>query len=180
MCMKMLEAGGVKAVQDGIRAADEDNPKGYFELERVKDLDKGGDKSWVKGARGQAIKVISFLLPHLPPTNKYLVVFVHRDYAEVLASQQKMLDRRNEQNETSDERMIEIYDAHLRQVKGILGMRDCFDVLYLHYSDVLRDPAANARRMSEFLGGNLDVDAMAAAVDPKLWRNRADSGAASG
>ena len=88
MCMKMLEAGGVDVVQDGIRSADEDNPKGYFEHERVKDLDKGGDKSWVKNARGQAIKVISFLLPHLPSDNRYQVVFVRREYQEVLASTQ--------------------------------------------------------------------------------------------
>ena len=38
MLMKMLEAGGVPIVTDGLRTADEDNPKGYYELERVKNL----------------------------------------------------------------------------------------------------------------------------------------------
>ena len=179
MCMKMLEAGGVKPVQDGIRAADEDNPKGYFEHERVKELDKGGDKSWVKNARGHAIKVISFLLPHLPTDNRYQVVFLHRDYQEVLASQQKMLDRRAEKNETEDARMIEIYDKHLADVKRILARRDCFDVIYLHYTEVLQDPLSNAKRVAEFLGGDMDPQAMAAAVDPSLWRNRAKSEAGS-
>jgi len=175
MSMKMLEAGGVKVVQDGIRSADEDNPKGYFEHEKVKELDKGGDKSWVKNSRGQAIKVISYLLPHLPDDNRYLVIFVLREYAEVLASQQKMLDRRGEKNQTEDERMIAIYDKHLADVKRILAGRPNFEVLYTGYSDTIQDPRKAAREINEFLGGNLDEDKMAAAVDPKLWRNRAQS-----
>jgi hypothetical protein len=173
MCMKMLEAGGVKPVQDGVRRADEDNPKGYFEYEKVKELDKPGDKDWVRNARGHAIKVISYLLPHLPPDNRYLVVFVLRDYAEVLASQQKMLDRRGQRNETEDARMIEIYEKHLAEVKRTLARRDCFEVLYLDYAKVLDDPRTHARRVAEFLGMPLDVEARAAAVDPELWRNRA-------
>ena len=94
----MLEAGGLAAhAVDGIRTADEDNPKGYFELERVKELDKpGADKSWVKEARGKGIKVISFLLRDLPEDNNYKIVFMHRKIEEVLASQAKMLERRGE------------------------------------------------------------------------------------
>jgi len=173
MAMKMLEAGGVDVVQDGKRTADEDNPKGYFEHEKVKDLDKGGDKSWVKNARGHAIKVISYLLPHLPDDNRYLVVFMHREYQEVLASQAKMLERRGEKSETDDERMVEIYDKHLADVKRTLGRRPNFEVLYLHYTDVQEDPEGNARRIEDFLGLGLDVDKMAGVVDPELWRNRA-------
>ena len=68
MMMKMLEAGGVPVWLDGVRTADDQNPKGYYELERVKELDKGLDKSWVREGRGRAVKVISSLLEHLPPT----------------------------------------------------------------------------------------------------------------
>ena len=35
MMMKMLEAGGLTIMTDGVREADEDNPRGYYELERV-------------------------------------------------------------------------------------------------------------------------------------------------
>ena len=37
--MGMLAAGGLDTVVDGLRGADDDNPKGYHELERVKELD---------------------------------------------------------------------------------------------------------------------------------------------
>jgi hypothetical protein len=36
MMMKMLEVGGLQTLIDNIREADLDNPKGYYEFERVK------------------------------------------------------------------------------------------------------------------------------------------------
>jgi hypothetical protein len=48
MMMKMLEAGGLTPLTDNIRSADEDNPKGYYEFERVKELDK--DRDWLPDA----------------------------------------------------------------------------------------------------------------------------------
>ena len=95
MLMAMLEAGGLALVIDGIRTADEDNPKGYYELERVKALDKTGDTSWVAGAHRKGLKVISFLLSHLPDSSDYKIIFVRRSLPEVLASQKKMVPLRD-------------------------------------------------------------------------------------
>ena len=41
MAMSMLEAGGLEIVTDGVRVADEHNPRGYYEYERVKTLSSG-------------------------------------------------------------------------------------------------------------------------------------------
>ena len=172
MAMKMLDAGGLSLIQDGIRAADEDNPKGYFEDERIKDLANMEDKSWFRDLRGRVIKVVSSLLQYLPDDNFYRVVFVRRDLHEVLASQQKMLDRREEDNQTEDEAMLKMYEQHLEKVQFQLRFREYFDVLYLNYRDVLKDPQREAGRMNDFFGGRLDVDAMVAVVDPNLYRNR--------
>src|SRR5262245_30589474 len=92
MMMKMLEAGGLDPVTDNIRTADEDNPKGYYELEKVMELKN--DKSWVPDAKGKVIKVISALLQDLPGDHAYRVVFMQRNMHEVLASQRQMLIRR--------------------------------------------------------------------------------------
>lgn len=175
MAMKMLEAGGLSVIQDGVRVADEDNPKGYYEDERVKDLAEMTDKRWFRDLRGRVIKVVSSLLQYLPPENFYKVVFVRRDLHEILASQQKMLDRRGEANETEDEAMMKMYEQHLEKVRFQLRFRDNFDVLYVNYTDVLGDPAGEAHRMNEFFEGRLDVEAMAAVVDPNLYRNRRES-----
>jgi hypothetical protein len=172
MCMKMLEAGGVPLLQDGLREADEDNPKGYFELETVKDLDKSDDKAWLHGARGKAVKIISFLLKDLPGDHNYKILFMIRNIDEVLASQAKMLERRGEENRTSDERMADIYAGHLAQVRKLMRMSPHFDVMDIKYKDAMDDARGTAERIREFLAMPLDVDKMAAVVDETLYRNR--------
>ena len=178
MVMKMLEAGGLAVLTDGLRTADEDNPKGYYEVERVKNLGTESDRSWLAEARGKGIKVISYLLRSLPPRFNYRVVFIRREMEEVLASQRKMLARRGEAEETPPERMRALFDDDLWRASYQLRHRPEFETLELHYSAVLARPLEEARRLAAFLGGGLDAEAMAAAVDPQLYRNRA-KGAAS-
>ena len=172
MAMKMLEAGGLEVVTDEIREADEDNPKGYYEDERVKDLAETGDRSWVRGARGKVIKVVSSLLQYLPKDNFYRVVFMRRNLHEVLASQAKMLERREEGSETKDEDMLAMFSSHLDKVQFQLRFRDYFEVLYVDYRAVLEDPVREARRLNDFFGGSLDEGKMVEVVDPELYRNR--------
>lgn len=175
MAMKMLEAGGVPVVTDGERTADEDNPKGYYEDERVKELGAMADKGWVRASRGKAIKVISYLLKDLPPGNFYQVVFMRRELEEVCASQNKMLDRRGEDNESSDDKMIELYRDHLWRVNWMFKTRKNYARLEVPYSDAVKDPQTQAERMRTFLGLDLDVEKMVAVVDPSLYRNRAET-----
>jgi len=174
MAMQMLAAAGVAVVTDGIRPAGEDNPRGYFEDERVKDLHKEKeDRGWVRDARGKAVKIISFLLKDLPETNNYKVIFMKRALPEVLASQKKMLERRNEVDESGDERMLELWENHLWRVSYLLKHADQFETLEVAYADVIGDPLREARRIRDFLELNADPETMARAVDEKLYRNRA-------
>lgn len=178
MAMKMLEAGGVQPIQDGIRTADEDNPKGYYEHERVKDLHKEEDPSWLQASRGKAIKIISFLLAHMPETNNYKVIFMRRDIKEVLASQAKMLTHRDESNDTDDKAMTTAYKDHLWKVNRLLKRRKDFETLDLEYRGVLDDPQSAAERISQFLGTTpdgkaMDIEKMVGVVDKNLYRNRA-------
>jgi hypothetical protein len=176
MMMKMLEAGGIPPLTDALRAADRDNPKGYYELERVKQLDKG-DTGWLPEAEGKAVKVISALLQHLPADYDYRVIFMERHMPEILASQRKMLAHRGEDAEKMDDaRMAELFARHVEQVRGWLAQQPNFDVLYVHYSDVLADPESEARRVNDFLGNRLHYEAMAEVVDPDLYRNRRPAG----
>src|ERR1700730_19121643 len=91
LMMQMLENGGVEVVTDNIRTADTDNPKGYYEFEKVKKIKE--DASWLPATRGKAFKMVSQLLYDLPVGEKYRIIFMERDLDEVLASQEKMLER---------------------------------------------------------------------------------------
>jgi len=174
MAMKMLEAGGMNTITDGLRTADEDNPKGYYELERIKDLHKEKDKGYLKGSRGKAVKIISFLLRSLPDTNNYKVIFMNRRLEEVLASQQKMLARRGETNDIADDRMMELFEKDLREVKYLLKRRPQFETLEIDYTEAVANPRQQAEKIREFLGLPLDVDKMAKVADKTLYRNRAE------
>ena len=175
MMMKMLEAGGIPVWLDGVRAADEQNPKGYYELERVKELDKRVDKAWVREGRGRAVKVISSLLEHLPATNNYQVVFMHRDLQEVLASQTKMLADRGEDRGTADETLHKHYEQHLRRVKEFVSNEPWFSSIDVHYTDVLNDAHEVSAHLNRFLGRKLHLPRMREVVDGQLYRNRRPS-----
>ena len=173
MLMQMLEKGGLPIVSDKIRTPDEDNPKGYHELERVKELDKTTDKGWLKDHRGQVVKIISFLLQDLPMNLNYKILFMRRNLDEVLRSQNKMLERNGEKGtDATDEKMRRNYELHLRKVYYRLNRSPNFQTLYLDYAKVVADPHREAGRISEFLNGDLDVKTMASAVQSGLYRNR--------
>jgi len=172
MMMKMLEAGGIDPLTDKIRTADEDNPKGYYEFERVKKLDKG-DTAWVADARGKSVKVISALLKHLPNDYQYKVIFMRRKTEEILASQKQMLIRRGEPTDrVSDEELASYFAKHLQTTERWLKAQNNVDVLYVSYNEVMENPTEPAEKVNAFLGGILDTKAMTNMVDPKLYRQK--------
>jgi hypothetical protein len=174
MMMRMLEAGGIEPFADGARAADVDNPEGYYELRRVMELERDPDRSWVRQARGRALKVISFLLRHLPDDNAYRIVYMRRNLDEVLASQDKMLDRLGNPAPGADAASTkESYRNDIVAARLHARKHSHMEMLEVHYAETVADPAATARAVNAFLGGHLDEAAMAAAVKAELYRNRA-------
>ena len=174
MTMKMLDAGGIPLITDEVRLPDEDNPKGYFELESVKSLGEQDDKSWLVEARGKAVKVISHLLRELPDHHAYRVIFMNRHVQEVILSQNKMLTRRGEELSGDDQKVTTLFEQHLRLIRPWLRKQQNISVLDLHYSKVVKDPLQGAAQIAGFLKTDLDQERMASVVDPGLYRNRAD------
>ena len=174
MMMKMLEAGGLEPMQDGIREADEDNPKGYYELEKVKELDKTDDKSWLANASGKVVKIISQLLTDLPENFTYNVVFMRRNMNEILASQKQMLVRRGEPTDRiSDTELAALFRKHLIHIESWLKKQPNFDVLYVNYNGAIKNPGDYIEQLNTFLGGDLNTGAMSGVVDKSLHRQRA-------
>ncbi len=174
MMMRMLEAGGLPILSDGRRGADPDNPRGYFELERIKGLEKETDKSYLRAARGKAVKVISFLIKDLPDENDYRVIFMRRDLDEVLTSQDKMIERLGSEDTSAErEAMKEAYRNDIVRTRLLCRSRPHFRLIEVHYRAAIEDAAAAARSVNGFLGGGLDESAMQRAVEAALYRNRA-------
>lgn len=170
LMMQMLHAGGLEAVTDGERTADDDNPAGYFEYEPVKKLKQ--DTSWLASVRGKVVKIISQLLFDLPASERYAIVFMQRDMNEVLASQDKMLSRSGRKGSSHDT-MRSAFQNHLAKIAAWLDEHVNVRVLWLNYAEVIAQPQETAKQIQEFLGQNLNLAKMAEAVDPSLYRNRA-------
>ena len=172
MMMKMLEAGGVPLLVDNIRTADPDNPEGYYEFERVKGLDKG-DHGWLAEAQGQAVKVIAALLPYLPGSYSYHIIFMHRALAEILASQKKMLLNRGEDpDKVSDAELGSLYQKHLDRINTWLDQQPNANRIDMSYNQILAEPLPEIERIARFLGRPLNVEEMVRVVDPHLYRQR--------
>lgn len=176
MMMQMLDAGGIEPLTDYIRKPDDDNPKGYYEFEKVKEIEK--DTSWLDDAVGRVVKMVSMLLLHLPSDYQYKIVFMRREMKEILASQRKMEERSGVEVKTGadanaeDRRMSDLFRKHLVKVHRFLEKADNIDLLYVRYNDILAAPRPLIERVNHFFGGTLDVGAMAQVVDPSLYRQR--------
>lgn len=173
MMMKMLEAGGIPIIKDDLRQADESNPKGYYEFERVKKL-KDGDTAWLDNADGKAVKVISALLEYLPASHRYKVIFMRRKTEEILASQREMLQRLGEDpDKVSAEKLAELFAKHLRSIELWLAQQQNIDVRYIHYNEFITNPDPQLEQIDRFLGGGLELPTMKNAIDKSLYRQRA-------
>ncbi len=172
LMMQMLVAGGMAALTDDERKPDPDNPRGYLEWKRIKQLPN--DPDCIAEAEGKVVKVISRLLLSLPRGHDYRVIFMERPMPEVLASQDEMLRRRGTFKQGTDSAAIAAaFEKHLGEVYAWLDSKDYVKSLRVPYSHVLTKPLETGRRVSEFLEIDLNVDEMARQVDASLYRNRA-------
>ncbi len=202
LAMQMLHAGGLQPLTVNLRTPDADNPRGYFEFERVKQLKT--DKTWLADAGGKVVKIVHLLLMELPEDRPYKVVFMNRNLDEVVRSQATMLERNARAGaQLLPDRLKAIYAQQLATVSAWLAARPNFEVLRVEHQALLANPEGEASRIAAFIGtlpegsrampegsramsegspalpdsssgggSTLDVSAMARAVDPKLHRNK--------
>ena len=171
MMMSMLESGGIPILTDNIRKADEDNLKGYFEFEQVKQIEE--DQSWIPRAEGKAVKLISALIKHLPPEYHYKIIFMRRRIEEILASQKRMLERRGEPTDTvPDDLMAQLFENHIQEVLMWMHSQPNIDYIEFNYNDALQNPEKNIKRVVDFLDCALDDSKMLKVIEPRLYRQR--------
>lgn len=172
MMMKMLAAGGMHILMDNARIPDDDNPLGYYELEKVKAL-KDGENKWLSEAQGKAVKIISALLGHLPPQYQYKIIFMRRDLDEILASQKQMLVRRGEATDKIDDDTLGgLFQKHLLQVEKWISQQSNIGVTYVNYNDILQNPEPDMQKVVQFLDMSLDKSLMLGVPEQNLYRQK--------
>lgn len=174
MMMEILKAGGIQSLTDGLREADIDNPRGYFEYERVKKLPEG-NYAWLSGAIGKAVKIIAPLLPYLPDNYTYNVIFMKRNMEEILSSQRVMLQRKGQDTQDEVEKeILNLYNENLKSVIKFMNDNTHFSYTFCDYNVILGSPLQSIGQIVNFLDLQLDIKKMVKVVEPTLYRQRAN------
>ncbi len=170
MLMQMLKNGGMEILCDKVRQADEENPKGYWEYEKVKTL--ANENSWLISEKGKGVKIIAQLLKYIPSGPDYKVIFMERNLEEILWSQEKMLNKMNRKDTTDQSILKAGFSRQLEEVKSWLRNSGNIETLYLSYADVIENPTQAAEQVNQFLNYSLNITKMTASVDPALYRQK--------
>ena len=170
MMMQLLQQGGITILTDEIRQHDINNPKGYFEYEKVKTLST--DNSWLHIAQGKAVKIISHFIEFLPAHFDYKIILMERPIEEVLLSQQKMLGKEASALPTM---LKDIFSKQLEQCKAYITKQTNMELLVVNYPTVISKPNEEINNMVAFLQKELNVNAMLSVVDKTLHRNKINS-----
>jgi hypothetical protein len=175
LMMQMLEAGGLPAHTDGNREADENNPRGYFEWEELKQIGRYRNLLDQEGLEDRAIKAVSAVIQKMPAKYNYKVIFMHRPVDEIAISQNKMLGRGAENaGELAD--LAEKLERHRDEVLGWLHRAGNVECLVVDYPTLVSEPELTVSALASFLGDKLTTPvAMVEAIDPTLYRNRVEA-----
>jgi predicted AlkP superfamily phosphohydrolase/phosphomutase/tetratricopeptide (TPR) repeat protein len=177
LMMQMLVAGGIEVVSDGMREADTDNPKGYFEWEAIKQIGEKPELLDDDDLQGKAIKVISMLLEEMPRNHKYKVIFMMRPVKEIAVSQTKMIERLGTEGAKVEEtRLVRELARHRAEAVHWLEGAENVDHLLVSYPALVSDPGKSISEIVEFLRDDYVIDpkGMITAIDGSLYRNKVD------
>jgi len=169
MLMQILQAGGAPIAFDHLRPIDQNNPKGYYELEGGKIINKLMDGTFpLNKYKGRFIKITSYGLKYLPQGN-YKIIYSERNIEEILDSMEKMIDIKDEEREKTKESFMKLNDL----IKNLIRNREDMDVLLVNYNDIVSNPSSNIKKIYNFLNlKDIDLEKMISSVDKTLYRQR--------
>ncbi|GLB48592.1 alkaline phosphatase family protein [Neptunitalea lumnitzerae] len=167
MMMQVLSNGGLTPMTDDLRKADTSNPKGYFEYKPVMNLHN--DNSWLGEAQNKVVKIVAPLLKFINRKYRYKVIFMNRDIHEVVQSQQKMIGK---DPGTLPVKLLNAFTKQLNDIAFWKNNEPGVELLYVNYTDMLKNPDKEIENICKFIGSDLDKKAMKNSIDTSLYRNR--------
>lgn len=169
MMMQILSSADLPTSFDDSRLPDNNNPKGYYELEGGKIINKLIEESFPFDVfKGKFIKITAYGLRYLPP-GKYKIIYSERDIEEILDSMEKMIGKKDDDREITRETFVKLNDL----VKNYILEREDIDVVMINYNNILLNPEKNINKIIDFLGISREIlDKMMEAIDSRLYRNR--------
>jgi hypothetical protein len=169
MLMQILHNGGYPVAADEKRPPDENNPKGYFELEGGKIINRLMEHNFpFDEYKGSIIKITAYGLKYLPKDD-YIIIYSERNIEEILDSMEKMAQITDKNREETKQIFVKL-NTFIKQ--EIRKRSDC-SVLFVNYNKIIENPKDHIKEIHTFLNQqNADLQAMIDTVDKKLYRQR--------
>ena len=169
MLMQILHAGGLPVAFDNSRISDENNPKGYFELEGGKIINKVIDGIFpFEKYKGKFIKITAYGIKFLPP-GKYKLIYTERKMEEILDSMEKMTKSKDINREEIHQAFSHLNEMIKKQIKS----RNDIESYFVNYNDIIAKPTENIEKIHKHLKIPEDaLNKMLKVVDKTLYRNR--------
>lgn len=163
MMMKMLKEGGLDLFYTTPDEGNEFNPDGYFETAYLKGIHVY--HGWIENVYGKAIKVFAPQLHKLPDNNfgpiSYKFIYMDRD---PIASAQSFAAMKGKEM-LAEDFIIDEYNKTKTATEELVAKKPNIEILYVNYTDVLANPETECQRIKDFLGLDLNLQAMVAIPD---------------
>jgi hypothetical protein len=169
LMMQLFNAANASIATDSIRVEDENNPKGYYELEAVKGIVK--NNSFLKELNGKTIKIVAPLVTFIDLSLQYRVVFMLRDLDEVVQSQEKMVGK---DQQDQKEKFKSMYALHIEKSRQFL-LTHSIPFIEIQYKELLQNPETCLQGLIDFCGWETPMVELKSVIDDSLYRNRKES-----
>jgi len=168
LMMQILQSAGIPIATDKKRRADENNPKGYLEIDNI--IRKIRTRpEYIFNYDGKAIKITSPGVPYLPFWN-YKVIYMERNIDEVLDSMEKMIGLEKDPNREITRKGLLKLD---KKARDIINRRSDMERLYVNYNSLIKFPKLEVQRVQKFLSIDEEkLDKMVKCIDKSLYRSR--------
>jgi hypothetical protein len=131
------------------------------------------DKTWLQNAIGKAIRIPCDLIEFLPENYNYKVIYIHRDFSEVLKSTLKMDRKMSDAFLNSFPVLLadsfSKYDSILQKT---LKSRLDIDFLELEYNELIENPNHGAELLSKFIGKG-EIENISSVINNELHQTKA-------
>lgn len=69
-------------------------------------------------------------------------------------------------------KLMQAFKLNLTRVKAWAPMQSNVKILYVSHNNLIQNPKAELEKINAFMGGKLDINAMASVVDKNLYREK--------
>ena len=167
--MQILKAGGVPIGFDESRSANGSNPKGYYELEGGKIINRLIDKTFqFEKYKGKFIKITAFGLKFLPLGN-YKIIYSERNIEEILDSMEEMMGKKDLKRDETKHAFVRLNNM----IKQHMQKRKDIEHIIINYNQTISNPKSNINKITGFLSLPEKTQAkMMTVIDDGLYRQR--------